>query len=376
MTVTIWTPERILKPVEHMTFTRAESTLRPRSVGWDGWVYGRNVSSSDRRIWRSGDGLETVEYGFNFTTVTTQNLNWVTRTREGYLVCTYGSEDGFRGRLWFSNDFQSGFVPVLEMENGIGSIGISDPIIGKDGNTWHLMGEYDVVTPTPPRRLFMSVDGCQTYHTMITRNPVDENEETMNCHCHCATYYAPLDRVFVSFGDGPNSWFGYLDDPLDFIADPDPEKWVELAAGYSEYRQATVLPVTGHRIGLGPDIDPGINVESLSPRTGAHREDLTIHSSLSPGRQFPHRYWRNGPDEVYILFPPRGQDPPSTTLWIAGTADGGRSWHIVHERNIGSDAMPWNGAGFDHLGQGYEWGFNGDFHFVDTYQLPIWTVKE
>lgn len=291
-----------------------EHDYRPHAIGVDGWVYG--IRFDQRRIMRTGDVFRTVEEGPQFPAA----FRFATRTSAGYVVFVGDHEDS--GWLYFSPDFQGPYTMVQQVRRCTSARVFVGP--GPTGESIVLVSEYAGGGTGIPRELWMSLDGGQTF-TSIRSCPV--NDENVNAHMHAACYDPVYGRIWCANGDGINSELSYSDDLG--------ETWTVLeTGGNSIYHQPTVLLPFQHRIvGARDSGSLGAGVNSLSPRTGAPREDYTIDPSIQASKQFgncPQAFDREA-GEAYVAFADSGSG--TNKLWILATGDGGRTWHEVHERD-------------------------------------------
>lgn len=296
----------------------------PRSVGVDGALYFTYLNTL---VMRSTDPtLAARTAGPDFASKTPSTVQYATRTSAGYVVITDDTASDV-GQVWFcpaSAGFSANlddWTMVQQMKATTSIAVAAQRIIG--GVSWLVVGEYVSATPSAARSLWLSTDGGQTW-TAIKSSVV--NDSNVNSHWHCALIM-PSGRIWASQGDGVNSWFGYTDDRG--------KTWVPVALpttsplydGTSVYQQPTVLLDLGETIAAAPDRGNfATGVWAIDPDTG----ETVAWAALASG-EIAHTQYGSGVaqrgKEAYVTFPDQGSGSAKT--YILGTADGGRSWHLV-----------------------------------------------
>lgn len=294
-------------------------------IGSDGWVYGASRVPGDNTIIRSSDGFATLEYGPKFSDLGDGRIvRTVTRTAEGYYAVLSGSTWGSDfSTVWFSENWSTGWTKVHEMRHVL-QISISRPVPTAEG-TVILLGEYgngDV------RRVFLSRNGGRTWTQIYTHTRKPGVTGTNN-HIHHAMFDPDMGRIWVSAGDGLNSYMGYSSD-WGATWTPVPAKLPLIDNPGATYRQPTILTPTSSRIISTPDGGVGrTGVWEMDKVTGDARVAYEV-ADTPPFRSYPLHPWVQSGDVVYILYPPIPSVGFEDHIYIAATGDGGVSWHTVY----------------------------------------------
>lgn len=302
-------------------------SIIPLDIGSDGWVYGASRVPGDNTIIRSADGFATRESGPKFSDLGDGRIvRTVTRTAEGYYAVLSGSTWGSDfSTVWFSENWASGWTKVHEMRHVL-QISISRPVPTDEG-TVILLGEYgngDV------RRVFLSRNGGRTWSQIYTHTRKPGVTETNN-HIHHAMFDPDMGRIWVSAGDGLNSYMGYSAD-WGATWTPVPAKLPLIDNPGATYRQPTILTPTSSRIISTPDGGVGrTGVWEMDKLTGDARVSYEV-ADTPPFRSYPLHPWVQRGDVVYILYPPIPSVGFEDHIYIAATGDGGQSWHTIYSQ--------------------------------------------
>ncbi len=299
--------------------------FNPRSVGVDGNLY---FTYLNKTVMRSSDPTLAVRTaGPDFTPKTPNTVLWATRTSAGYVAVTNDSTTDV-ANIYFCPQ-GAGFSTnlddwtMVQATKAVTTISIAKPVTIA-GVTWLAVGEYVTgVFPSGVRKLWLSRDGGQTWTSIKDSIVTDTN---INSHWHCAVI-RPTGRIWASQGDGVNTWFGYTDDRgRTWVPVPLPTTH-PLYDGASVYQQPTVLLDLGDTLAATPDrglFDTG--VWAIDPDTGETAAWYALPSGEVAHTQYGSGAAQRG-KEAYITFPDQGSG--SNKTYIAGTGDGGRSWHVV-----------------------------------------------
>lgn len=298
----------------------------PLDIGTDGLVYGAMRNGTNRAV-RSGNGFSTVENGPLFSDMGENRIiRTVTRTAEGYYAVLSGSTWGSDfSTVWFSTNWSSGWVKVQEMRHVL-QISISRPVTTPTG-TVILLGEYgngDV------RRLYLSRNGGQSWSVIYTHNRKLGVTATNN-HIHHAMYDKDTGKIWLSAGDGLNSYMGWSSD-WGVTWNDVPARLPLVDNPGATYRQPTILTPTSSRIISTPD--GGIGKTGIWDMDKKYGEASVSYEAADtpPFRSYPLHPWVQSGDKVYILFPPIPSVGFEDHIYIAGTADGGQSWHNIYKQ--------------------------------------------
>lgn len=299
---------------------------QPMSIGSDGYIYGGRLDGSNMPI-RSNDGFLTVDgTARSFSSQgDSKVLRTVYKVAEGWVAVTSANASDDTSTVWFTKKWaDTPWTRVLDIGHTLPiSIGRPTPKADGSGTVW-LIGEYG---NRDSRKLWLSEDGGQTWRSIYThtRRP---NGAGNNTHIHHASYDPYTGRIWLSCGDGVNNWFGYSDNLGG--------SWTDVpAAGAGPedagtiYNHPTVLTPTSSRMVSTPDGSYGGNgVWTIDKETGR----VTIAHEVA--KTEPYRAWSRAPwaqrgDEIYIMFPPDEAAGEVEEIIVAGTGDGGRSWHTL-----------------------------------------------
>ena len=308
----------------------------PRSIGPDGAVHGRrgfnDIGQPTQANFRSDDDLATFEIGEDFTSHTTSTdeaVIWSGQTTDGYVVIT-STNTANTATIWFCDTFDGTYTAVHTMR-ATNPLAISVPVVSRrHGKTVLFVGEYRSSQLNIASRLFGSFDGGQTWSLLRTMSIVDA---AINSHVHCATWDVRSNRLWASFGDGPNAWFGHSDDNGSTwtehrFASDDP-----LYTNSGQHQPACICALRD-RIAICPDTGPfdtGIwqfsktNIAPVATFSAAPVSTFLQYGTNPFGGVI-------GSLENYVAFGPSGSTLDK--LIIAGTADGGTTWHQVYEQPL------------------------------------------
>lgn len=311
----------------------------PMSIGHDGQVYGRNFNTPSEAMVRTADGFDTVDVGVDNSTGD-EALVWVTNTTDGF-VAIYSDDTADTGSIWYSTAWGSGWSQVATTR-AVKDLAISRPVVDRtSGKTVLLVGEYisglDTSLDTDLRASF---DGGATWSIIHTVSPSDT---AVNNHSHGSCYDPQMSRIWASFGDGANSFFGYSDDDGDnWTAVVTPDALTD--PGGTSMQPVVVHPL-GKRIAITPDRgDFNTGIWHVS-KVGADTTTAHAVTDTNASSQFGNAPYAADGDEMYVLYPPINSG--TNKVWMAGTADGGETWHNVYERTLDGDSFPWGVVGPD-----------------------------
>jgi len=241
--------------------------------------------------------------------------------------------------VWFSTTWGplSSFtlkatIPFLALD----ALGIPAPVTARDGSTVLFLAIWNSGTTVKP--VWASFDGGATWAKI--KDGTTAVDGGANNHWHAVAYHPRWSRIWLSGGDGANSWFGYSDNKgVTWQAMPTPVD--SPVYDGSTYQQPTAIVTFEDRIFLGPDrgaFAPGLwEMDPISGRTAPRfAVDATVTTA---NKQYPVAPFAQSGNEAYIAFPASTSMPIGTRNHtdIAATGDGGRSWHKVA-------TIAWSGA--------------------------------
>lgn len=303
---------------------------QPMSAGADDYLYGMNVGN--RRIMRSNDGFETVEYGYDFVSNDVGTPAFVTKTPTGFLVYV-NHVDGLTASVWHSTSFLEGFEKVLDLTNGYVAGAFVPRPLHKVDQGIVMVAEYTIEKDVnrPARAWISRQGGVAGSWTLI--NTLSVVDATKNFHFHAICYDPWQSRIYTSKGDYENRKLEYSDD------------WGATWKTIDTDTQPTLLEPMQKRIATAPDANDVISINTIEKQIN---NDYTIEPfmekkiTISPIASYGN--FGKGPvggivgsDEMYVTFSETGSGIKK--CFIAATGDGGESWHLVHT------AEPLNGSG-------------------------------
>lgn len=374
-------PVAALVPTEQ---TAQNPTVQPFSVGVDGYVYA-GATDGGNIVYRSNDGFATKESGQRFSGAAlgdTGTVNFVTKTNEGWYAILV---DATQSRIYFRPNATgwtatSGFT-LVQTIGKTAHIGIGQPIPLTGGNTFATVGEYSANSgQANTAKLWLTTDGGQTWRS-IRDHVTAAGGNAWNTHCHGAGLDTDTMRLWASFGDGPNCWFGYTDNWQ--VTTP---TWVGVPANgvgpddvaSPTYNHPTLVIPMSNGVSLTPDGSVGrIGVWHLDKTTGKVSVDFEVAAVDA------YRQWARGPfarsgDTAYVLFPPDSTLNLTDRYFIAGTGDGGATWHPLYGEkvNVATELPTYGIVGPDPQGRLY-WNVkrNGTQHLYIA-QQPTWTATD
>ena len=349
-------PSGLLQPEPvYLPSAAAPTAHIPDSLSQDGVVvYGHRLGAGGAltRLWRSNDGLATIEDGADLSTLTAGNalilgevISNVVKTWSGYYVTVVNTSGTESGGVYWSASFTSGFTRVL-------TTGVSLPKLpqtvyhGKHAlYSRYIVGEYSQ-TLNYASRFYMTRDGGQTWVGLLARTVVDP---AVNLHCHASCVDVRGGRIYLSYGDGNNrGMFWSDDDGATWTEAPDPvtsTAWQPVNSTIpgdktNGYQQPTLMVPTDAGILTFPDTVMTPSIQIMRRDTGSilvpnevWRHDL-VHTIAQ--RRAAHQMFAKGPyatvaAEIYIQNNRNTALAPDTSagqeMWIVGSGDGGRSWH-------------------------------------------------
>lgn len=361
-------PKGILRP----EYKPVDSAIRPMDVGYDGRVYG----SVQNSIVRSDDGFETIENGYDFSPLISSGESWqirkATNTYSGYVVVACITTDGeTTTRVYFSNEFDTGFAEVYEIPKIVTYMSTSF-YNGGPLEQIGLIGEYAPLGVA--QGLHLSRDGGQSWEKI---KDTIVNDPAMNAHWHSAAYDPYTGRIFASSGDGDNRAF--------WVTDDYGETWEEMTIpenklGITHLMQPTVIIPVRDKIVLTPDTTLTPCVFSLVRDLGIHTVgeekwrfnfdlgfyDKALVSSFFGISPYAVSHQR---DEIYLVYQ---QQSPRQHMFVLGSGDSGASWHVVYANNMaGKTGVFWGEGlvGLDKNGYMYSYIFDGT-------QRWLWKAKK
>lgn len=318
-----------LKP--QLYFEELVGTAVVKSIGSDGIVYAV-ASESSNRIVRSSDGGETWEIGFSWrdNLLISDNVIYITHINNRYIAYLT-TVDKKLGSVWVSDSFFSNWIKVLDTLF-FQAISISPPQIDYAGNTILLIGEYG--SGSVERKLWLSRDGAVTWSSIYVAKP---NNHSQNCHIHHACYDPISNHVYISVGDGYNSFFGYS---IDWG-----KTWIPVAPNGlgpdfsgSKFNQPTILYPLSTNICTTPDGSKG-KAGVWSMDRGSHQLKVAIESiAVMPYKAFPiyPNCRDNFHEKLYLIYFPTTNEADEAC--IVGTLDGGFTWRklcqLMHRKGL------------------------------------------
>lgn len=300
------------------------------SVGIDGVPYG----VGNAKIFRTYDGYITREDGEMLSNLGSGVIIMVTKTKYGYLVIRDKS-------VWFSTSFGSGYIKTLETDERGNFMQMNSFIHNTEEECIILLSEYAQVPVVPGknRRVFLSMDGGQTFnviHELPT--PIDAGQ---NHHYHTAIFDPYDRRIWVSIGDGVNDLLIYSDDLG--------ENWYSVDATFEgSHQQPTCIIAFPDRVALLPDrqTPPSIfsfqkdryyNLPNVSNLKLEYTYGILTHTLDTATLTYSFRPIAQKGIEAYFTVP--GDDttanPTKNPLMIVGTGDGGKTWHKLWTKSGG-----------------------------------------
>lgn len=306
-------------PEADLSFTSSAQPAMPLSVGVDGYVYGA-ASTSSLVIVRSSDQFGTTETGYDLSAAgATGTIVYVGKVTEGYVAITSDAV----AKAWRSNSFASGWSLVATFSKPVATFTVSRPYYLSGTGTIISAGEYKI--DDTDAKLWVTTNGGTSWANKRTHVKA---QAVTNNHYHGSGYDPVSGRIYAAAGDGANAWFGYSEDlganwtSLPALGEP-PES-------DTLYMQPVLVAPLPANIATTPDATGQSGIVSLSRDTG-YLSPALVTVELGGYKQYgqaPYAY--DGDSEAYVLIPQSGNFPESDTTFIAGTGDGGRSWHTVY----------------------------------------------
>lgn len=322
-------PETPLKTELIQTVIEGQGdAITPSTIGIDGYVY---CTTGYATIARTNDGFVTMEKGYDFSKevdVPTAPV-YVTKTSEGYVVVTSSVSNG-KAAIWFSEEFDTGFTKVADLDNGF----VVDFNVSCHHPSYRpsvlLVGEYG---PTKtPKDLYLSIDGGQSWKVVLT-SKIDGD---FNTHIHCSAYDTYRDRIWASVGDTENAALFYSDDLGESFTEI---KMNELQNPTGQLLQPTTLVPLPDKILFGADASPFAGMLMSIPidtkQIYNNNETFTLKHEHTftkgdSGLHYPDSFVING-TEIYMKA--NSNDGSRKTYYFA-SGDGGESWYNVLVTNV------------------------------------------
>lgn len=314
------TTEGIKHPNGILKIQYLDKKIRPMSAGADDYLYGLNIGN--KRMVRTNDGFDTLEYGYDFFTEGTGTPEFVTKTPTGFLVYV-NHPDGLTASVWHSQSFTDGFEKVLDLTNGY----VAGPFVPRP---WHnidggivMVAEYSIEKDVNrlPRCWISRRGGADGSWVQI--NQQTAVDATKNFHFHACCYDPWQSRIYTSKGDYENRKLEYSDD------------WGTTWKTIDTVTQPTLLEPMSKVITALPDFGDTVSVNQIvkaSENSTAIEPYIEKKLQVSTGQAYGN--FGKGPvggiagtDEMYVTFSESGSGVRK--CYIAGTGDGGRSWHLL-----------------------------------------------
>lgn len=307
-------PSSILK-IEYIN-----QKIRPMSAGVDDYLYG--INQGNKRMVRSEDGFTTIEVGYDFLSTENGVPEFVTKTPTGFLVYL-NHLDGLTASVWHSQSFSDGFEKVLDLTNGY----VAGPFVPRP---WHqldggivMVAEYSVEKDIDrlPRCWISRRGGAVGSWVQI--NKLSVVDSVKNFHFHACCYDPWQSRIYTSKGDFENRKLEYSDD------------WGSTWKTIETTTQPTLLEPMSEFIVALPDYGDTVSVNQIVKSKNnslAIEPYLEKKLEISSGQAYGN--FGKGPvggltgsDEMYVTFSESGSGVRK--CYIAGTGDGGKSWHLL-----------------------------------------------
>lgn len=301
--------------------------IRPSSAGEDGFLYAINLGN--KRPLRSEDGFETEEYGYDFFTAGIGEVEFLTKTKTGFLVYI-NHTDKLTASVWHSTKFDSEYEKVLELDHGYIVGGFIPRPWHEIGQGVVLVSEYSIAkNPTKPCRAWFSKHGGKkdSWILLNTHNQIDlEN----NAHIHATCYDPWKSRFYVSKGDYNNRKLEFSDD--------EGLNWQQILTD----TQPTLLEAMPNVIASAPDFGDAISINNIVKVDGINADVKPfVEKKLNISDKGAYGNFGKGPvgglvgsEEMYVTFSESGSGIKK--CYVAATGDGGASWHLVHTLEIGN----------------------------------------
>lgn len=304
----------------------------PTFLSKDGFIYGNSQRGSGKKIYRTNDGFETLEEGYEFTN--TRQIIATYKTSQGFVVVAEGgTSENPKGEVYFSNDFEGGFNKVLETDIELSPNGIShffDNSGHKNGLDICMLGEYSQRIGNP-HKLYMSLDGGQSWEVVFTSVV---NNPNVNSHIHACSFDRYSGDIYVSVGDGEENREFYVSNDMGgtFKKVNAPNN----VNGFNSLLQPTIIIPTPDKIFLGVDSVTAPGFYSLikdikNPSQVEVDWDLKWDARIRLGSasiDFPVQPFARKGSEIYVCLPERQANRPRRYNIIA-SGDNGNSWHLV-----------------------------------------------
>ena len=349
-----------------------DGTPVPMSIGSDGYMYAIKGGVDGALLCRTNNGFTAVEDGQNMATIDAAiKVRGVTKTTAGYcVVCEVAAG---AGAIYFSTSFGSGFTKVLDMTIKPTGMGIFFDV----QNDIVLVCEYSGTVNTQ-HRLYVSTNGGETFATSYTTEIIDE---AVASHTHFAIYDPTSGLIFLSVGDGANRKFLVSDDLgatwaefTDYQSNPkDGATFTDNGAMY----QPTLMIPTTRGILLTPDAIFYPVAISLDRKIGSAPWTLsfikTLYSGATSAAYFAKSPYARNNTEVYFIYP---NNATPTRHFIAGTGDGGNTWHLVCDITLtGVASMNYGIVGPDADGYLYAYCKDDGVEYIWKAQKTTWVAR-
>lgn len=292
----------------------------PHSIGFDKFIYGLN--NGNKRMIRTNNGFDAVEYGYDFFALDIGTPEFVTRTRAGFVVYV-NHKDNLTASVWFSQAFDTGFEKVLDLTNGyVAGAFVPRPIHFVD-NGILMVAEYSIAKdPLKPCRCWISRKGgiADSWELINTVETVNSEE---NAHFHAYCYDPFQSRIYTSKGDYSNRKMEYSDD------------WGKTWNVIDTNTQPTLLEPLRKRIVTCPDFGDVVSVNTIEKCIDGNytsnpyfKKQINI-ANISAYGNFGKGCVGGlvGSDEMYVTFSESGSGVKK--CFVVGTGDGGESWHLL-----------------------------------------------
>ncbi len=321
------TPLKIKKIVQN------SNLYIPSSLGIDGYVYG--VVRDSNTIWRSNDGMATVEnFEHDFHSNGFWYPYWATKTHSGFVVITgnrYGDGNPNTGAVFFAQDFNGQY----ELKN----VFTENHTPSEFGITYHhgiakseqiiLIAERGFPVNSEERgKIRATFDGGQTWNIICEYGEIIN--PSANTHFHTAVYDPYRGRLWVSKGDGDNA--------KTLISDNLGQSWrkVDFISDHTPCNQPTMLLPLANNIIYGSDggrSKVGIWKILVDKYFGTESERFYLEKGAfcwdeqSTIKNYPISSYAVDGNIAYISLPSGKYD--NGRSFVIATGDGGNTWHTV-----------------------------------------------
>lgn len=339
-----------LSPIGSLSWSTATgiTTFRPMTVGEDGVVYGRfGGGLFAARLNSGGTALNgSVSFEGKSEHSGGGKVRWASKTNAGYVVIT---AVGATTYIWFSTTWTAaGFSKVATIGKLANDrLGIPQRFRTAEGVDYLFVAIWDSGASKKP--VYASFNGGSTWGQIRESETAVDGE--INNHWHDIAWDDTWKRIWLSGGDGPNSWFGYgqIVDKATFDVDWTGVPMAEADPVYDgkTYQQPTAIVPFEERICLGPDrglLSPG--VWRCDPLTGHTVPQWTLDATVTgPDKKYPVSPYARSGNVAYLAYPASSSMPSGSRNHtdIVATGDGGRSWHKVSTVAWGASDLQENG---------------------------------